>query len=193
MCNIRKENSANNCVHVSFSVFSSIKSINLNQQRRQYSNVLTHLSTWPCYTRSKFSKWHAHRWCFGSWYWSPSSSSRMASTSMNSTSSSPSDASQSSPTSSIVPSATNSSLLFSSCWPKTRNALTKYDPLSVVVLTTFRLISYSAWMSVKTAAKASNVWEPLSWRQARAAERRSKQQGSSQWAVTPIKLLLLAV
>lgn len=52
MCNIRKESSAKNCVYMWVSVFSSIKSINLNQQRRQYSNVLTQLWTWPCYTRS---------------------------------------------------------------------------------------------------------------------------------------------
>lgn len=67
----------------------------------------------------------------------------------------------------------------------------KLEPLSVVVLRIFPRISSSECISFRALANASNVCEPLSCLQARSAEHMVRLSGSSQCAVTPMKLLLL--
>lgn len=79
---------------------------------------------------TKFNKWHAHLWCEGSWYSRPLPSSRMLNVSWYS----PSNSSWQSW--SVSDSASSEWL----CSPKILKAWTKFEPLSVVVLTTFPLI-----------------------------------------------------
>ena len=141
----------------------------------------------------RLSRWQAQRWCCGSWNSKPSSSFRSPDTSTNSTSSSPSSSSSSSPGWDALPGSPSlpTALLFSST-PKTWKAFMKLEPLSVVVRTIFPRISNSEWMSFRALANTSNVCEPLSCLQARAAEHLLRLLGSIQWPVTPMKLRLLA-
>lgn len=130
----------------------------------------------------KFNRWHAHLWWGGSWYSRPLSSSRMLNVSWWLTWGS-----------SSVESWSDSASSDRLCSPNTLNALTKFEPLSVVVLTTFPLILYWQRMASMAPASTSKVWEPLNLWHASAADLLSKVSSSIQWQVTPMKLLWCAV
>ena len=122
------------------------------------------------------SVWQAHRWCRGRSNSPPSSSARTRCTSVKTAASSSSSSSSSSLPSSSPPSRR----------PKTENAFTKFEPLSVVVTATFRTIPYWRCTSSSAPARTSKVCEPRNLRHARAADLRPMVAGSIQWTVTPM-------
>lgn len=66
-----------------------------------------------------------------------------------------------------------------------RNALTKFEPLSVVVEHTLLCIWYSKNTELIAFAKTSNVCFPFNLRQASAADSLCKVSWLIQWAVIP--------
>lgn len=71
------------------------------------------------------------------------------------------------------------------------NALTKFDPLSVVVPEILFCILYSSKTISNAEAKTLKLCLPFNRKHAKAALCRSKVVGLIQCAVTPIKLLRL--